>query len=868
MSEQGNITIIEKQQLKNAKIIHDQGNEYFNKGNYDEALVCYQTSLKFRLTTIGENHLNVADSYNNIGNTYYYKGLYDKALLFHLSSERVKTNLLGEDHIALAVTYNGIGICYDAQGFYSKALAYYNKSLDLRMSHLGADHPSIAQSFNNIGLCYYSKGAHENALIYLEKALFIRQHHFGEEHWSVAQTLLNMGVCYFSKYEYDEALQFYQMSLNIKQTIYGDNHPHITSVLDNIGFCYRCKKMFDTALKFHHRVLGIRQKALASDHPSLAITFNNIANCLLSKGLFEGALMYFQQGLQIVIPEFYPNTNLENPPIQQYMDAHILLEILQSKAACFQQMFLKNQQKEKFNYGKLALNTYQLAANLMMKLRRGYKAESTHLTLAEKAHQMYEAAIEAAIENDSVELAFTFAEQGKGMVLLSSFKDIDARLAADIPEKWLDEANHLKIALTELDNAIGRERNKVESDRNGEYLRNCRKQHFDYQNKYEKLIERLEREYPHYFQLKYDVHNTSIHQLQQTLDYQTAIIEFFVGRKQTFIFTIGKDFHHVQRLAVSETELKEQVVDLIEAIYAENVKEYLQMAESLYEKLLKSSLNDFLFDSIQNLYIIPDGDLNFVPFETLLTQKQASMTYAEMPYLVNKYTITYHYSSTLWHYGKSKSLPNHLSKCSFIGFAPVYENPTLHYETLSHSAVEIEGIRAAFEAKGNKANIFLHSSASKKHFKQHATNYKYIHIAAHAFSQSAFEQEEIYSSEGILFSLQEEDEESILSMAEIYHLSLKADLVVLSCCDSGVGKVAKGEGVMAINRGFLYAGAKNVIYTLFKIYDEHSAELMQYLYQGILEGRAYPQSLRASKLKMIRQNYAPKYWSGFVHIGG
>jgi len=867
MTKKKNIEILENAQPILSKDPHNQGNAYFKEGRYDKALNCFKESLKFRINLFGKNHLDVADSFNNIGNTYYYKGLYDKALNAHLNSKSIKIVLLGEAHIGLAVTYNGIGICYDAQGFYSKALAYYNKSLDLRTRHFGRNHPSVAQNFNNLGLCYYSKGAYDNALVYLRKALYIREQHFEKERIGVAQTFLNIGACHFKKYEYDEALHFYQKSLTLKKEIYGDEHPSIASVLDNIGFCYCHKEMFDIALKHHYHVLEIHQRALKGDHPSIAITYNNIANCLQQKELFAEALSYFQKALQVLIPEFLPQTIFENPSIQQYMDAHILLEILQSKAACFQSMHLSKQVKEQENFGEWSLKTYQLAANLMMQIRRGYKAQDTHLTLAKKAHQMYEAAIETAIVNEAFGLAFTFAEQGKGMVLLGSLKDIDARLAADIPEKWLEEAYNLRISLTELDNTISRERYKVSAKRDKESLRNWRSQHFDCQIKYEALIKKLEQKYPNYFQLKYDVHNITIEALQKSLDAQTAIVEFFVGRHKTYIFSIGKNFIHTHSIVIAEAELNEQIADLIEAIYAENSQEYNHLAYALYELLLKNSLSHPSFTPIKNLHIISDGDLSFLPFETLLTQKEEAKPYDSLCYLLNQYAISYHYSTTLWHYGKNKQTRTYLSEFSFVGFAPVYQHSQSPYKTLLHSVSEIEGIKLGFEEKGHQAALFLNIEASKTNFKQQVANYKYVHIAAHSFGQSPFESEEVYSSDGIVFSTQAGDRERILSMAEIYNLSLNADLVVLSCCDSGVGKVAKGEGVMAINRGFLYAGAKNVIYTLFKIYDRHSSELMQYLYQDILEGKGYSPSLRASKMKMIQQNHPPKYWSGFVHIG-
>ena len=93
----------------------------------------------------------------------------------------------------------------------------------------------------------------------------------------------------------------------------------------------------------------------------------------------------------------------------------------------------------------------------------------------------------------------------------------------------------------------------------------------------------------------------------------------------------------------------------------------------------------------------------------------------------------------------------------------------------------------------------------------------------------------------------------ILSMEETYHLNLQADLVVLSSCESGIGQLAKGEGMMAVNRGFLYAGAKNVVSTLFKVYDEPSSRLTQYLFEGILEGVEANLALRSAKLRLLKE---------------
>ena len=108
-----------------------------------------------------------------------------------------------------------------------------------------------------------------------------------------------------------------------------------------------------------------------------------------------------------------------------------------------------------------------------------------------------------------------------------------------------------------------------------------------------------------------------------------------------------------------------------------------------------------------------------------------------------------------------------------------------------------------------------------------------------------------------------------LYLAEVYGLQLQANLVVLSCCQTGVGQYAKGEGLMALNRGFIYAGASNVVYTLYKVDDKPSSELMQNFFTYSLDNKSYCSSLHQAKLDMIAdENYArPLFWAGYVLVG-
>jgi len=271
-----------------------------------------------------------------------------------------------------------------------------------------------------------------------------------------------------------------------------------------------------------------------------------------------------------------------------------------------------------------------------------------------------------------------------------------------------------------------------------------------------------------------------------------------------------------------------------------------------------------------------------------------------LPYLIQKFAVSYHYSATLFHHSlhqkKAESLK---ANKSFIGFAPIYADAsaitdaahspnssripstkqytaettrsvTLHgkkYCELIYSEKEVQQVAKIFEKHGHPSQTLFHDEASKKHFFQQIKEYQYVLVAAHGIRND--KQPEL---SGIIFSPtieNSEEDNSVMYLSDAYHLQLNADLVVLSCCESGVGELAKGEGMMAMNRGFLYAGAKNILFTLFKVYDKASSKLTQALFEGIVgQNLTYPEALQRAKLELIQQKgFTPKAWAGYVLIG-
>ncbi|MFO7525293.1 MAG: CHAT domain-containing protein [Ignavibacteriaceae bacterium] len=193
------------------------------------------------------------------------------------------------------------------------------------------------------------------------------------------------------------------------------------------------------------------------------------------------------------------------------------------------------------------------------------------------------------------------------------------------------------------------------------------------------------------------------------------------------------------------------------------------------------------------------------------------------------------------------------------------------FNELEHSEWEIKSILSLFNRKNIEKNsyAYFYSDATEEKFKASIKNYSIVHIATHSFINESQPQ-----ISGIVFAQpdtnQNSAEDGILYAGEIYNLDLNADLVVLSSCESGLGKLIKGEGMMALTRGFLYSGANNVLFSLWKVPDKPTSELMVEFYKNILSGNSYGNSLREAKLTLIKNSSTsrPRSWASFILVGG
>jgi CHAT domain-containing protein len=416
----------------------------------------------------------------------------------------------------------------------------------------------------------------------------------------------------------------------------------------------------------------------------------------------------------------------------------------------------------------------------------------------------------------------------------------------------------------------------------------------------------FEKQFPEYHNLKYNTKTTTVKSIQELLDNKTAMISYVVGGSTVTIFTLTKSNFGVQTVPIIKN-LNDSITWFRYGLTktSSRMQEYYRrIGFLLYQQLFPESAT--IDKNIENLIIIPDGVLATIPYESLLTSNYTGDIddYKSYPFLIKKYNISYSYSANLFYrtFSKQKSPSIEITKLNdWLAFAPVFDNSgdqTMVLSTrelqkqlnwlktdslmtnrsmfdrnyitpLPATETETEAILKLYDEKNLKAKVLLHDNANEKFIKSgELAKYRMLHFATHGFVNS--ERPEL---SGLLLAQDTTGgEDGVLYSGEIYNLKLNADLVVLSACETGLGKIQKGEGIIGLTRALLYAGAKNMIVSLWQVADESTSDLMVDFYKNSLENKgqiAYSEALRNAKLKMISEGrYAhPLYWSPFILIG-
>ncbi len=551
------------------------------------------------------------------------------------------------------------------------------------------------------------------------------------------------------------------------------------------------------------------------------------ANILFKLGKPNESSSVITSIFKILIPDYLGKKSILPKKNSLYAES-ILLDALDLQAEIFK---IENQPKKALESYELAFHIEELFQSLLVYENSKIINQIRNRNRTEKCIAIYKSLFEKEHKTIYLEKAFQLSEYTKSAILQ---RGISNSKTQSIAEKQLSEQ------LQNQNSIILKEQQKEDLADIVKINEAIKKQ-----NELMLLLKQSQTK-------KEDkaVQDINLDNLYAKLEKNNAVMaEYFSGAENMYLFTIADKKIYLSSFSNdAHTSVKiKQFIDFFNdpKNIVNNPKNYNHYANAAYQ-LLKLPKNS----ASKNLIIIPDGILNFLPFEALITQESSTANFAQMHYLLNDYNIGYENSAGFYlSFNKRKKQREE----TVLGIFPVFENTPY---TLSYSKDEMQSIQKNFKGK-----YFKNAAASFENFKRNAADYSIIHLSTHAASG------DIETPASIKFYDQE------ILYSELYHLNINPDLVVLSACETGIGKLFKSEGAMSVARGFQFAGAQNLLFSLWKVNDYTTSIFMDSFYQNIKNGQSYIEANANTKRDFLKNKNisnakkSPYYWAAFVYYG-
>ncbi|MDP8241220.1 MAG: CHAT domain-containing tetratricopeptide repeat protein [Candidatus Hatepunaea meridiana] len=892
-----------------ATMLNEIGVMYKTLGQYDKAIE-YFTKVLAIDEELGMKE-GIATTLNNIGLVYQTWGQYDRAIKHYTKALAIAKELGQQGSVATLL--NNIGMINKAWGKYDKAVEHFSKALVIFKEH--GQQGSVATLLNNIGTVYYLWGQHDKANEYYTKALVINKE-LGKKD-GIAVSLNNIGSVYKDRGQYKKAIENYTEALSVHKEIrqqegiatdlnnigsvyqvwgqYDKAFEYLTKAqaineklgrmdqlaiqLNNIGFIYQTWGQYDKAIEHYTRALAINEKLGKKD--GIAFLLNNIGFIYQTLGQYSKAIEYYNKALTIAeelgqkegiatslnnIGLVYQAWEQYDNALEHFIKAHAIAEELGKKEGIATDMnnigVVYADLKEYTKAGEYLRKSIAIKEELRLtatgSIRRDYLASQLYT---------YQFLVSTYIRDNKPDLAFNTVELSSTKYLLEQMgerlNEKDIRFGGVENYRKKLNNNTAIINYANINTWMGTE--QIVVDRNNI---------FAVEVEPDNLISNINSRYT-------DVISNAFENLRGMKRITKSEDEKMIKKEENADFDKIINYY---RLLLSKPRLTSKERETV--------------------KYIGKELYKFLFGSIEahlngkdELIIIPDGVLSFLPFETLI-----------MPdgrYLIEKYHIKYTQSLAVSEIIARRNYSQDRKPMLAFGGA-VYDEMSYQADIVkSEKQLEYltnetllalnrgQSARGAYSSLGfeewknlpgtltevnaikeliNGSDIYTGKSVDESKVKSLSREgvmkrYKVLHFATHGLVVP-----EIPELSAIVLSLskQEGSEDGYLTMKEIAGLDINADFVNLSACETGLGKIYGGEGVVGLTQSFLVAGANGLSVSLWQVSDESTMKFMIGVYKLVQEkGIGYDKAITEMKRAFLEiESYSsPFYWAPFVYYG-
>ncbi|NMC36959.1 MAG: CHAT domain-containing protein [Bacteroidales bacterium] len=869
----------------------------FKMGQYNEALDHFIKYLKITEKIFGEENPHTSDAYNNVGSAFADLGDYKESLFYHRKALEMRLKR-GRYSPGVPTSYKNIGLIYKFHGDYDLSLSYLRRSVDAVLHLNGINHPDLIDLYSNIGEIHSYLGRSDSALYYLNKSIGLCISELGTENTRLISGYLNRGNLLCKLNDPQSGILDFRKGLEVAKKAYGEYHPQISELYKAISGVMLSRGKIDSSFFYQRRALKIKEKCFAGPHPALVSGYREMGELYQMMGKTDSARFFHIRSLE---------AGYTQPFQTEEINASLILDQYEFALTVF-------------NLCRLDYNEYLISGNqdLLVEIIRlydyvkifvntvisDYILEETKIRLLNQLSKHTGIAVEAAFEMyrrtadpEYFNKAFEFSELHKSSVIRNLVQkygstegnNIYARLVLR-KKNLLGQIDYLQIKLVKPDPLTDLK-----------YKR-------EIQTKIDSLMLNLR-------ELSDSLNNftagnppgnqknsTPLNQtLKRRIKDNESLVSYYMSDSALFVFVIAPDTSLLIRNEKYNREnLKALIHDYLSAMKKYEKERLPELSFTLYKALFGDLRK--VIESSDKLILIPDKDLFLLPFETLTgkyEQVDEFSDFAKQDFIINHFNLVYHYSSELWSSEKScgPSPANGL-----LAFAPVFINKKentifsqnegsskgppgndqsylftgsrMYLRELPYSLAETDSLKHLFESRGISTRIFTHDNATEENFKQNIGKYRFVHIATHGIFDNNNPE---YS--GLVFTPDRKNvvtdtlpgytEDGVLYAKDLYPLDINADLVTLSACETGKGKLEEGEGFIGLLRGFISAGASNVLFSYWRVDDKSTLLFMNSFYRFLLNENNYSTALRNSKINLIKdpETSYPLLWGSFALIG-
>ncbi|ACK65614.1 TPR repeat-containing protein [Rippkaea orientalis PCC 8801] len=837
------------------------------------------------------------------GLEYHRIGEYQKAI--EVYQQELKLRKIMGDKPDEAEALVNIADILNKQGKKQDAINFLNQALEIQRQLKTL--PKEAETLLTLGDVYLSLGAYESSLESYQKALSIFNK-IGDRSNAI-NAFQSIGSVYKELKNYPEALKFYQQALSLSKST-GNCHYEASSQY-TISRTYLDLGDYQNAIKVGNEALQLSEKLGIIEYKFArqAKVNDTLAKIELKQNNYPKALELAQKAKNLgkqsgsgdleahfltTIAETYEASKQPEQAIQTYQEQLTLYRTLGLQPE--QSQTLYNLAKLERTQGSLlnALNSINEAINIIETIRKDVASPELRTSFFATKQDYYELKINLLMELHQKDptkgydaQAFDTSERSRARTLLELLNEANADIKQGVDLNLLEQEKSLQYKLAALDKNWVELLNKNPTEQQKQDLQQQRKSLF---SQYQDIQAQIRAKSPKYAALTQPQPLTLTQVQQQVLDENSVLLQYSLGEERSYLWVVTKGQLNSYELPPKKS-IELLAKDLRDAILydKDNPEIIAQSSAKLSEVILAPATQNL---TKKRLIIVADGILNYIPFSVLSVSNQSLISQYKLSNLPSSSSIAIIRQETKTRKPAPKTLAILADPIFSLNDERV-KSPQTSPSRQNNTDLSVIALKSSVRALGDdntlprlpgtrteaqailplfpeSQRISAFDSQANIAFASNPqlSQYRFVHFATHGIFNS-----ESPELSGVVLSLVDAKGNSVngfLRLNEIFNLNLPVELVILSACETGLGKEVKGEGLVGLTRGFMYAGSPRVLVSLWKVDDQATAEMMTRFYRLMLQKKMSPvDALREAQLQMQQETEwkSPYYWGAFLVQG-